>query len=934
MFFNIDIIIVAGFLTLNLICGLLSGYGIRNIREYAIGNKNFSTATIVAAIAATWIGGSNFSITVAETHKQGIFFLICSLAEAVSFWLIAYFYAPRMAEFLGKLSIAEAMNDIYKNRYIRGIIAIFSTVPAIGRIAMQFLVLHSLLSLWLGMPGVYATTLSSLIIIIYSTFGGIKSVTFTDIIQFFTFGVVTPMVAFLIWKSFYSNEPVITAIITDPILNYSLVSDSQKEVINDTLYLCLFLMIPLLDPAIFQRISMAKSTSQVSKSFIIAIFFILLCDALVHTVIGVLFRADPNIIDINADNVIQYILDHYLTYGLKGAFVVGIMAMVMSTADSYINSSSVLLSYDFIRSTGINLTEKKELFLARIFSLFVGVIALGVSLFAENLLELLLSVYSFYMPVVTVPFTLAIFGFRSSARAVLIGMVAGFVTVLYFLMFSSEYNIIPGIPGTLVSLAFFIGSHYIFGEKGGWVGIKDVRPLERIRLERKRKVTNFLHSLKTFNFTSFCKNNTPKEERIMVYFGLFCIIMVFSSAYSLPKSLHQKYESILYFIYYSVLVLSTIFITYTFWLKKFKNEIFISTLWNIAVFYNLAFCASLLAIIGQFSQVQLAILITSLVTISILMYWQVALLMIIGGVILSILYYKIYIDINLVGDYMNNLQFIITYSLLLVSTILIAFLKPKQQYQELTEDNNAFLSNKVDDQKKELTKLYEIKNELLRNLEHETRTPIVGITSLGQVLSDNYDKFNEEQRRKAIKDIADSSERLTSLVNNLIDLSKFNNASYELNKKEINLSELVHERLELCKKLYMQGKDKENLWFNLQIEDKLIALCDEYYISRTIDNIIVNAIQYSSQGTITIELKSEKNNAIVFSVKDEGIGIPKEELLEIFDPFTVGSNTKTPAGGRGIGLALAKKVISEHNGKIWAKQNQGKGVTVAFSLPI
>ena len=934
MFFNIDIIIVAGFLTLNLICGLLSGYGIRNIREYAIGNKNFSTATIVAAIAATWIGGSNFSITVAETHKQGIFFLICSLAEAVSFWLIAYFYAPRMAEFLGKLSIAEAMNDIYKNRYIRGIIAIFSTVPAIGRIAMQFLVLHSLLSLWLGMPGVYATTLSSLIIIIYSTFGGIKSVTFTDIIQFFTFGVVTPMVAFLIWKSFYSNEPVITAIITDPILNYSLVSDSQKEVINDTLYLCLFLMIPLLDPAIFQRISMAKSTSQVSKSFIIAIFFILLCDALVHTVIGVLFRADPNIIDINADNVIQYILDHYLTYGLKGAFVIGIMAMVMSTADSYINSSSVLLSYDFIRSTGINLTEKKELFLARIFSLFVGVIALGVSLFAENLLELLLSVYSFYMPVVTVPFTLAIFGFRSSARAVLIGMVAGFVTVLYFLMFSSEYNIIPGIPGTLVSLAFFIGSHYIFGEKGGWVGIKDVRPLERIRLERKRKVTNFLHSLKTFNFTSFCKNNTPKEERIMVYFGLFCIIMVFSSAYSLPKSLHQKYESILYFIYYSVLVLSTIFITYTFWLKKFKNEIFISTLWNIAVFYNLAFCASLLAIIGQFSQVQLAILITSLVTISILMYWQVALLMIIGGVILSILYYKIYIDINLVGDYMNNLQFIITYSLLLVSTILIAFLKPKQQYQELTEDNNAFLSNKVDDQKKELTKLYEIKNELLRNLEHETRTPIVGITSLGQVLSDNYDKFNEEQRRKAIKDIADSSERLTSLVNNLIDLSKFNNASYELNKNEINLSELVHERLELCKKLYVQGKDKENLWFNLQIEDKLIALCDEYYISRTIDNIIVNAIQYSPQGTITIELKSEKNNAIVFSVKDEGIGIPKEELLEIFDPFTVGSNTKTPAGGRGIGLALAKKVISEHNGKIWAKQNQGKGVTVAFSLPI
>ena len=60
----------------------------------------------------------------------------------------------------------------------------------------------------------------------------------------------------------------------------------------------------------------------------------------------------------------------------------------------------------------------------------------------------------------------------------------------------------------------------------------------------------------------------------------------------------------------------------------------------------------------------------------------------------------------------------------------------------------------------------------------------------------------------------------------------------------------------------------------------------------------------------------------------------KEELSDIFGVFVVSSKTKTSAGGRGIGLALAKKVISEHNGKIWAKQNQGKGVTVAFSLPI
>ena len=68
-------------------------------------------------------------------------------------------------------------------------------------------------------------------------------------------------------------------------------------------------------------------------------------------------------------------------------------------------------------------------------------------------------------------------------------------------------------------------------------------------------------------------------------------------------------------------------------------------------------------------------------------------------------------------------------------------------------------------------------------MEHETRTPITGITSLGQVLWDNYDKFNEEQRRNATSDIAKSSERLTSLVNNLIDLSKLESLYYKLNKQ-------------------------------------------------------------------------------------------------------------------------------------------------------
>ncbi len=930
---NLDIIIVAGFLTVNLIFGLLSGRGIKNTQQYSLGNRNFSTATIVATIAATWIGGSNFSITIAETHKQGVFFLLCSLAEAVSFGLIAYFYAPRMAEFLGKLSIAEAMHSIYKNNYIRAIIAIFSTIPGLGRVAMQFLVMQALLNLWLGIPGVYATAISSLIVIIYSSFGGIKAVTFTDLIQFFAFGVVIPMTAFLIWKSFSNNDMIVSTLMSDPLFNYNLISDSQKQGMSSTLYLSLFLMVPLLDPAIFQRISMAKNTLQVSKSFLIAIFFILICDALVHTVIGVLFRADTNIIDLTADNVMQYVVGHYLSYGFKGIFIIGIMAMIMSTADSYINSSAILLGYDLPKSLGIKFTEQSQLRLIRFSSLFIGLASLLVSLFAKNLLDLLLSVYSFYMPIVTLPFTLAIFGFRSTAKALLIGMAAGFVTVVYFELFSAKYNIISGIPGTLVSFIFFIGSHYILGAKGGWVGIKDQEPLNALRLARKRKFYSFIQSVKNFSLAKSCQNNTPKEDRIFVYFGLFCIVVVFSYAYSLSRDIQQEYAVMLNFIYYSALTLSTIFITYPFWSEKYRSKVFISVLWNIAVFYNLAFSSSLLVVIGQFNQIQITILMASLITLAVLMRWQVAILMIIGGVVASIQCYKVYRGIGVLPEYMEGLQFKITYSLLLLSGILIAFFKPKQQYQELTEENNLFLSSKVGDQKKELARLHELKNEFLRNLEHEAHTPITGITSMGQVLWEKYDKFTENQRRQATQEIAKSSERLTSLVNNLIDLSKLENINYKLNKTAVNLTNLVYKRLEICRKLYTEEKNKENQNFDLNIEGKLFVSCDEYYIARTIDNIIINAIQYCKKGTIAITLKSTNENNVEFSVKDEGIGIPKEELLDIFDPFTVSSKTKTPSGGRGIGLTLCKKVVTAHNGEITATGVKDKGSIFRVTLP-
>lgn len=192
---NIDIIIILSFLAINLAAGLYFGKGIKNIKEYAVGNRNFSTATIAATLIATWLAADSFSWTAIEVYKQGLYFVIPAIGESLMFFIIAFFYAPRMGEFLGKLSVAEAISSIYGNR-VRMITAIFGIFPAIGIVAMQFVVLAMLVSHFLSVSVLYATVISSVIVITYSTFGGIQAVTFTDMIKFFVFAIVVPMTAF------------------------------------------------------------------------------------------------------------------------------------------------------------------------------------------------------------------------------------------------------------------------------------------------------------------------------------------------------------------------------------------------------------------------------------------------------------------------------------------------------------------------------------------------------------------------------------------------------------------------------------------------------------------------------------------------------------------------------------------------------------------
>ncbi|MGI4775941.1 MAG: sensor histidine kinase, partial [Janthinobacterium lividum] len=103
---------------------------------------------------------------------------------------------------------------------------------------------------------------------------------------------------------------------------------------------------------------------------------------------------------------------------------------------------------------------------------------------------------------------------------------------------------------------------------------------------------------------------------------------------------------------------------------------------------------------------------------------------------------------------------------------------------------------------------------------------------------------------------------------------------------------------------------------------------------KTLDNLIINAIVYCKAGNIKINLNNGANKEISFIIEDEGIGIPTADLYDIFGAFIVSSKTRTPAGGRGAGLALCKKVIEMHDGSIVAESDGNKGALFKLNLPV
>lgn len=237
---------------------------------------------------------------------------------------------------------------------------------------------------------------------------------------------------------------------------------------------------------------------------------------------------------------------------------------------------------------------------------------------------------------------------------------------------------------------------------------------------------------------------------------------------------------------------------------------------------------------------------------------------------------------------------------------------------------------RMEQEKEAIQRSYERqRNLMLSDIAHDLRTPITTISGYAKALNDGM-VTEEEKRKEYLEAIENKSQRMSNLITLLFDYVKLGSEGFELKLEQTDLCELIRENAAL---LYSDVEEK-GMEFVIEIpEEPCMVEVDALQFSRAVTNIINNAIRHNEPGTeIKLELRQEAGRTVVV-ISDNGELIEDYVAEHIFEPFSVGDQSRRTKGGNGLGLSIAKKIVQMHGWSLNLYQNQW-GYKKAFIIII
>ncbi|MFC6463480.1 cell wall metabolism sensor histidine kinase WalK [Marinilactibacillus sp. GCM10026970] len=235
----------------------------------------------------------------------------------------------------------------------------------------------------------------------------------------------------------------------------------------------------------------------------------------------------------------------------------------------------------------------------------------------------------------------------------------------------------------------------------------------------------------------------------------------------------------------------------------------------------------------------------------------------------------------------------------------------------------------------EQEKIEEERKQFVSNVSHELRTPLTSMRSYIEALADGA--WQDPELAPRFLEVTQSeTDRMIRMIQDLLHLSRIDSGKSELEVELVDITELLDHVLNRFDML-IHSNEYEGKHYRIDrnlLDEPVFVEMDTDRMVQVLDNIMNNALKYSPDGGVITGSMSQTAQSVIISITDQGMGIPKKDLVKIFSRFYRVDRARSRAmGGSGLGLAISKEVVEQHGGRIWAESAEGKGTTFYLSLP-
>ncbi len=451
---NIDLIIICAYMTVIFVMGLWAGRGMKNLKDYAIASHSYSAFVLFATLSASFIGGG-FSFGNADTvFKSGIGPATALWGFSLTLILISLFIAPKVAKFSGCISAGDVMEKHF-GKIGKITAGILGAMVCIGILGAQVGAMGAVFETFSPLSFSQGVIIGCSIVIVYTAFGGMKAVVVTDVVQFLMLVVFIPMALFLGISHVGGFDEMQNKV---PSNYFSLFSEDFSPLMWGSLFLS-FMIGETLVPPYLQRLLIAKNTKETIKgtlySAILSVPFFIITGML-----GIVaFAIDP---EISSSNAMPTVINTVLPIGIKSLACAAIISIVMSSADSFLNSATVCLIEDVIKPIAKIKSFAKELVLAKVLSLFLGLGAVVLALKISNVLDILRFAYNFWAPVMLVPLIATFIGLKPKMISFVMGAFGGVLAIAISFIVNGKavlFGVDAVVVGFFTNMVLFYCGH-------------------------------------------------------------------------------------------------------------------------------------------------------------------------------------------------------------------------------------------------------------------------------------------------------------------------------------------------------------------------------------------------------------------------------------------------------------------------------------------